>query len=208
VDAPQHTLRVDLVVERVEHEHDVERLLDGEPSHVEHLEADIGELGATRLGPSPGDRSPIEVVPGELRRGERSGQQHERMTGAARDVGGSGARGQLLGEAGRERKVRVDEELIERAPPDGVHDVGELGAEFGVGHAATLAKRAGDLVHVLGEHRVRLRDRRHARVARQQQGMLGRQHEGLRRGVEVDDATGDHRPQPLADVALGEPVAR
>ena len=140
--------------------------VDLEPGRVADLEAHVGESGAAGLGAGPRDRAVVEVVADERRRGERPGQQHERVPGAARDVGDARARVELLGEPGHEREVRVDQQRVVGAAPDRVHHVGELGPVRGVGNAAAFAKRARDLVHVLAEMRVQQRHRRQVRRRR------------------------------------------
>ena len=87
-------------MDRVEHEHDVERFVDREPSRVAHLEAHVGEAGTAGLGAGARDRALVEVVADERRRRERPRQQHERVAGAARDVGDARARLEPLGEPG------------------------------------------------------------------------------------------------------------
>ena len=53
---------VDLVVDRVEDEHDIEGLVDGERGGVADVERDIGELGAGGFSPGSSDGAFVEVI--------------------------------------------------------------------------------------------------------------------------------------------------
>ena len=206
VDAFEHAVRVDLVVDRVEHEHGVEARRRREPRRVADLEGHVAEPGTRRLGAGSRDRALVEVVAHERRARERAREQHERVTGPARDVGDTRAGAELFGQPRHERKVCVDQQRVVGAAADGVHDVGELGPVRGVRNAATFAERTRDLVHVLAEMRLQQRHRREVRGAvGQTRGPLGRERVRPRRRVVLEDPTGDHGREPLADVALGEP---
>ena len=94
VDPRQDRGRVHLVVDGVEHEHDVEGLLDGQAGGVADLEPGVGQPGRGRLGPGPGDGVGGQVVADEGRGRVGGGQEHHRVPGAAADVGHPGAGGQ------------------------------------------------------------------------------------------------------------------
>ena len=71
----------------VEHEHDIEPVVGTQRRGVAHLEGHVGELRAPRLGARAGDRAVVEIESVEGRTRERPRQQHQRVTGAARDIG-------------------------------------------------------------------------------------------------------------------------
>ena len=206
VDPLQHRGRVHLVVDGVEHEHDVEGLLDGQAGGVADLEPGVGQPGRGRLGPGPGDGVVGQVVADEGRGRVGGGQEHHRAPGAAADVGHPGPGGQPGLQPGDQRQVGIDQQLVEGAAAEGVHHVGELGTERGIGHAAALPEGQRDRVDVLGQVGVEPAERRQVGRARPGEagGVLGRQPVGPGRRVVVDDAAGDHGPQPLPHVPLLE----
>ncbi len=205
LDVRQHGSRVDLVVDRVEHEHEVVAILDVEPSGIADLECDVREPRPGRLGPCAADRAIVEVVADERRLRERAPEHDQRVAGAAGDVRDPNARLEPLGQARHQWQIQVDEPAVEEDPADAIHDVGELGAVLGVRNAASLSEGAGDLVHVLAQvgaqrgHRGEV----HSPVG-EHSGVCGREGIGLRQRVIREDARGHHCPEPFPHVTLGE----
>ena len=180
--------------------------VDLEPGRVAHDEAHVGEPGAAGLGARPRDRAVVEVVPDERRARERARQQHERVAGAARDVGdaraGRRAARRARARAGGTRRPATRRRCRGRCASITSVNSGRYSA-YGTPPPSRNARATwctclprcvcssaigARFVGAVGEAR----------------GPLGRQRVGAVRRVVVDDAAGDHRAEPLAHVALGE----
>ena len=110
MDAVEHAGRVDLVVDGVEHEHDVEG--PARPAARATSQTSKVTLARPCAPPrcAPGDGLLVEVVADEGRGGERPRQQVHGVAGAAPDVGRADSGCESLGEAGASGQDAVDQE--------------------------------------------------------------------------------------------------
>ncbi len=142
---------------------------------------------------------PVKRLAGKhLRHGNR------RAAAATRDVERVDPGREVLEQPAGERK-----DVLAQALHDGLTALfRHHGMEARVGavrHAAAVAERLDDMVLRSAQHRDPLRgdgDVVWARLARQADGVLGRQAVGPGVGVERDDASRHHRAEPLANVAF------
>ena len=115
--------------------------------------------------------------------------------------------GEGVGETRHERQdVRLERGHHRLAAVLGHHVVKPR--ELLVGHAAALPEALDDRVFDAAQERDVLREHRDVvgtGRARHRGGVLGRQAEGDRRRVDVDDTGRDHGAEPLADVAFVQP---
>ena len=147
------------------------------------------------------------VEPDETAGRECGAHEVDRVAGSAADVGDVDARPEALDEAGHQRQGDLDEGGV----VDGAAVLGHQGLksrERGIPDAAAVAEAAQDVVFDLGEQPDVLGlqgEVVRAGGAGQPRGVRGRQREGHRRRVVVDDASGGHRRQPFPHVAFVQP---
>jgi hypothetical protein len=152
------------------------------------------------------DRLRRQVVADEPALRERPRQRDHRQPAAAPDVEHLDTRGQALRQSRHQRQDVIVQRRDDRLRALLGHHLVEPVVRL-VPHAAAVRERFHQLVLGRPEDRDELRGDGHIvgrRGARQDGRVLGRQPVGVCRRVVLDDAPGDHRPEPLADVPLVE----
>ena len=106
------------------------------------------------------------------------------MAGAAADVGDPGAGVEAFGEAAGEGHDAVDQDGVEGAPAEPVHDVGEVGPVLRIRNPAALPERLRDRLDELRQVTVDQAQRRHVELA------LAGQADGVLAGREYSPVVG------------------